>query len=116
MKNGIPQPLSEGEEAFALHCRVHGLSPDREVKFDPDRNWRFDFTFPGMLAVEVDGGTKFGKSRHSRGSGYEEDCRKLNRAAILGWRVLRFSTAMVLSGEAINTVESALKMNQDDHS
>lgn len=108
--NKIPRELSQGEETFDLHCRIKGLNPVREFKFC-ERGWRFDFawTDPHLkLAVEIDGGTKAGKGRHSRGTGYEEDCRKMNRAAVDGWRVLRFTTAMVISGEAINEVLSTI--------
>ena len=76
----------------------------------PDRKWRFDFYFPERdLAVEIEGGTLFGKSRHSRGDGFEADARKYNTAALAGIKVLRFSTAMVTRGEAIDIVRAALK-------
>ncbi len=55
-----------------------------------------------MIAIEIEGGTRFGNSRHSRGSGFERDCEKYNLATSLGWRVYRFTTAMVERGEAIN--------------
>lgn len=105
----IPGPLSRGEETFALHCQVRGLSPAREILFAPPRKWRFDFAWPAWkIGIEIEGGTSFGKSRHSRGRGFENDCRKYNEAALLGWRVLRFTTEMVESGEAINHVLIAI--------
>lgn len=103
----IPQPLSLGEETFALHCKAHRLAPEREYRFCEGRKWAFDFAFPESvppLAVEIEGGTAFGKSRHSRGAGFEADCRKYNAAARLGWLVLRYSTAMVTEGQAITDV------------
>ena len=55
------------------------------------RKWRFDFAWPDrMLAVEIDGGA-FSGGRHTRGAGFVEDCRKLNAAVLMGWRVLRFT-------------------------
>jgi len=60
-----------------------------------------------MLAVEVDGGTWTG-GRHTRGAGFEADCEKLNAAVIAGFRVLRFTGAMVRSGAALATIETAL--------
>jgi very-short-patch-repair endonuclease len=107
----VPKAPSEGEETFMLHWRArHGDLPvEREYQFALPRKFRFDFAWPEeRLAVEIDGGTKFGKSRHSRGEGFENDCRKLNLAAKLGWRVLRYTTAMVKSGEAIADVEGLL--------
>jgi very-short-patch-repair endonuclease len=103
MPNKIPKALSEGEECFDLHCRAKMLNPVREYKFC-DRGWRFDFAFPGIaLAIEIEGGTWSG-GRHSRGSGFEADCAKYNRAAMLGWKVLRYSTEMVQNGTAIHQV------------
>lgn len=105
-----PKKLSAGEEMFALHCRAYGLNPEREVRFDNERQWRFDFAFPAIkLAVEIEGGTKYGLSRHSRGQGFENDARKYNAAALQRWRVLKFTTAMVLSGEAIAQTQEALQ-------
>lgn len=105
----LPAPKSEGEETLAQHCKAYHLEPQREVELLPGRKWRFDFYFTAKdLAVEIDGSTKFGKSRHSRGEGYEGDCRKLNAAALAGIKVLRFTTAMVKSGEAIDTIRAVL--------
>lgn len=105
-----PKKLSSGEELFVLHCRAYKLEPVREYVFALPRKWRFDFAWPDLkLAVEIDGGTSFGKGRHSRGTGFENDCRKLNHAAMLGWRVMRFSTAMIVSGEGIDAVRETIK-------
>lgn len=107
----IPQALSIGEETFLLHCRAFGLpEPLREVEFYPGRKWRFDFAWPDKkLAVEVEGGTNFGRSRHSKGAGFERDAAKYNRASRMGWIVLRYSTRMVTSGEAIDEVVLVLQ-------
>jgi very-short-patch-repair endonuclease len=101
----IPKPLSTGEEAFMLHCQVHGLKPEREVKFCATRNWRVDFLFRAeSIIVEVEGGIWTG-GRHSRGGkSFEEDAVKYNRATLMGYRVLRYSTAQVESGMAIHDV------------
>lgn len=105
-----PQPLSPGEEAFALHCRIESLEPVREYVFLQDRKFRFDFAFPEKkIGIEIEGATQYGKSRHSRGDGFESDCEKYNLAAAAGWRVFRFTTKMVMSLEAMNFVLQALK-------
>jgi very-short-patch-repair endonuclease len=99
----IIQLLSLGEETFFLQCQAYKLMPVREYQFLPGRKWRFDFCFvEPMIAIEIEGGTSFGKSRHSSGEGFDGDCRKYNAATALGWRVFRFSTAMVQKGEAID--------------
>lgn len=105
----FPKKLSVGEETFALHCLAYSLLPEREWQFCA-RGWRFDFAWPEeKVAVEVEGGTRSGKSRHSRGKGFEKDAEKYNRAAREGWIVLRYSTRMVVSGDAINEVLEVLQ-------
>lgn len=100
--------LSKGEEAFALHCRVEKLHPVREFEFHSERKWRFDFAFPDKkIAVEIEGGV-WSAGRHNRGSGFITDIDKYNSAAILGWRVMRYTTEMVESGQAITEVLEAL--------
>lgn len=99
----IPHPLSRGEETFAFHCRVHGLSPVREFVFHPTRKWRLDFCWPHLkLAVEIEGGVHRIKGR------FKSDLAKYNALALDGWRLLRYSPKMVESGEAINEVMIAI--------
>ena len=102
----IPQPGSPGEEAFALHCRAEDISsPKREYLFHRERKWRFDFAWPHfLLAVEVEG-----RGRHQSFGGFEKDAEKYNAAAKLGWRVLRYTPAMIMRGDAINDVLEILR-------
>lgn len=111
----VTRPLSAGEEMFALHCKAEKISILREYQFDLDRKWRFDFIIlpkdlsaAPTLAVEIEGGVWSG-GRHTTGKGFEADCRKYSRAAALGWRVIRVTTGMVKSGEAIALVLEAIK-------
>jgi very-short-patch-repair endonuclease len=62
-----------------------------------------------MLAVEVEGGSWIA-GRHVRARGFEADCEKYNAAVLLGWRILRFTTAMIESGAAISAIEAAFGM------
>jgi very-short-patch-repair endonuclease len=108
----IPKELSPGEEAFWQHCVVCGLTPEREYVFAAPRKLAFDFAWPhNKVAVEIDGGTAFGKSRHSRGQGFVNDCQKFNEAAKREWLVFRFTTEMVLRGEAIDLMVEVLRSN-----
>lgn len=91
-----PRKPSKGEAAFAAALKLHGAdlgAPVTEYEFARPRRWRFDFAWPGArVAVEIDGGQwKAGGGRHNT----DEDREKLNRAVALGWRVLRFSPALV---------------------
>lgn len=104
--------MSDAEEAFAFQLRAVRIVFDREVQFAKPRKWRADFiayptTHPGPVLIEVDGGTWSG-GRHTTGAGFSADCEKLNAATLLGYRVLRFTPAMVESGVALATIEKAL--------
>ena len=103
----LPSAKSEGVETLRLHLRADGIGFTTEYKFHPLRKWRFDFALAKGIAVEVDGGI-WSLGRHVRGKGFEGDCEKVNEAALLGWRVLRFSTGMVKNGTAIDTIRRAL--------
>ena len=75
----------------ARRLRLPALVEEHRFAALIGRQWRFDFAWPDrMLAVEIDGGA-FSNGRHTRGAGFVEDCRKLNAATLLGWRVLRFT-------------------------
>jgi very-short-patch-repair endonuclease len=105
----IARALSAGEEAFWLHCRAENLTPVREYLFHPKRRWRFDFYFANAkLAVEIEGGVG---GRHQRIGGFVGDCHKYNAAGLMGIIVLRYTTAMVMDGTAINDVLSVLRVN-----
>ena len=85
----------------------------REYRFAPRRRWRFDFAWPDgpihdRWAVEVEGGT-WVNGRHGRGKGFEADCEKYARAALLGWRVIRVTPAQIRSGAALAWIERAVK-------
>lgn len=99
---------SVGEATLRLHFQAYGLCAESEYRFAENRKWRFDMAFPAqMLAVEIEGGTWI-NGRHNRGSSIEADFIKYNEAALLGWRLLRFTTEQVKSGNAIDTVLRAL--------
>lgn len=96
--------MSKGEAALAMMLRAYGVEHEREYRFAPPRRWRADFAVPARrLLLEVEGAIHT-NGRHTRGSGYEADLEKYNAAALAGWTVLRYSTAMVQSGEAIAQV------------
>lgn len=100
---------SHGEDALAWQLRALGLAaPEREHRFDPSRRWRFDFAYPEQrIAIEVEGGS-WVAGRHARGLGFEKDIEKYNAAAVAGWMVLRFTTAMVDDGRALATISEAI--------
>ncbi len=97
-----PEPKIKREfdraEVFLRALEVRGLPrPEREWKFDAKRRWRFDYAWPErMIALEVEGGVWTG-GRHTRGAGFVKDIEKYNRAAVLGWRLLRVTPDKLVS-------------------
>lgn len=103
-----PKPLSEGEELFALNCKVLGIEFEREFVFVPGRKFRADFYIPAAkLIVEIEGGT-WVSGRHNRGFGMATDASKYNLATLLGYRLLRYTTDMVKRGAAMGDLEALL--------
>lgn len=97
------------ELSFLTQVMQDGLPvPRKEFRFYPKRRWRADFAWvEHKLLVEIEGGT-LGHGRHTRPQGFENDCEKYNAATLLGWRVLRFTGAMVYNGTALETTRLAL--------
>jgi len=99
---------SKHEELFALLLKDLKIPFEREYTFHPQRKWRADFALvPQRVLIEIEGGTHSG-GRHVRPGGYEKDCEKYNAATVGGWRVLRFTSRMVRSGEALQTTLALL--------
>lgn len=104
-----PRALSPGEEALSLHLRAHHIPFEREYSISDKTKHRFDFAIPERkILLEVQGSI-WTNGRHSRGKGFESDCRKSNLAVFLGWKLLKYSTEMVLDGSAINDVLALLR-------
>lgn len=103
---------SDLEEILKYQIKLSGLpEPEIEYKFHETRRWRFDFAYPDIkLAIEIEGGT-WTKGRHTRGAGFEADCRKYAAAMELGWNVYRCTGGMVKSGEALSTIEILIDMS-----
>ena len=104
--------ISNLEQSLLWHIQAFRLpDPILEHAFHPKRRWRFDFAWPERkVAVEVEGGT-WSDGRHTTGSGFEKDCEKYNQATLLGWKVFRFTSGMIESGEAIKLIQEILEIN-----
>ena len=133
--------MSAAEETLALQIMDEKLTGwDREYRFgamaaggpgkglrkrlaDADlKDWRFDFAHPGLgLAVEVEGITRYGKTRsgkmglgrHQTSKGMEEDLRKYDAAMRMGWTVYRCSPLMVRQGHAIETIKRLVQAAEE---
>jgi hypothetical protein len=110
-KGRKPQGDSPQLAALALALADHPAGPGtREHAFHPARKWRFDLAWPGLgVAFECEGGAFLGRrGRHTSGAGFTADCEKYSVAAVLGWRVVRATTAQIAAGLARQWVEAAL--------
>lgn len=108
----IPRAESALEERlwYLLLAEQLPVWPEREYRFHPTRKWRFDFAFvEAKLAIECEGGIWQG-GRHTRGAGFEKDCEKMNAAAVLGWRVLRFTPGL-LKRDPVRIIRQCLTLN-----
>lgn len=91
---------SELEARFLLFwfARDRGLGlpdPTLGFRFDPTRKWLADFAWvDARVLVEIEGGA-MGKSRHKSNLGYQADLAKYNRAALLGYTLLRYTGSMI---------------------
>lgn len=103
--------MSASEELLAFQLKAAKIKFEREFRFHPTRFWRVDFRIEGVpLLVEIHGGQWMrGKSGHSSGSGLARDWDKSNNAQLLGYTYLQFGTAQVKSGEALKTIEAAIR-------
>lgn len=85
-------------------AKKRGLNIVKEHKFLPNRRFRFDFADPDIKVAFEFEGIISSKSRHTTITGYTNDCKKYNLAAINGWRVLRY-TALNM-GDVIEDLEN----------
>lgn len=105
------QTHKDFESPLVEQCIRIGL-PAPDVQFRPTstRRHRWDLAWPvSKLLVDVQGSV-FSQGRHTSGTGYREDCRKMGIAVCLGYRCLWVTTDMVTSGEAVSLIETALSV------
>jgi hypothetical protein len=122
--------MSRGEDAMAGWLHMLKITAEREYHFARDlignpkkglrealavaglKDWRFDFALVDQkIAIEVEGGV-FTHGRHTRGSGFTDDCIKYNAATRAGWRVLRYTSAMVIKGEPVSDLRAIYEFTE----
>lgn len=99
-------------DGFLLLLKANGIPPPtREYRFAaPGRRWRLDYAWPDALppvGLEVEGGVWTG-GRHTRGKGFLGDIEKYNRAALMGWVLLRCTPSDLKTGDVIPLLKEAL--------
>ncbi len=101
----IPEPF-----LIKLFKNANLPVPVAEYKFHPDRKWRFDYAWPELkVALEIEGGI-WVRGRHNRGIGMINDMVKYNSAAILGWRILRYTPQNI--SRSVDDVAQLLQENK----
>lgn len=86
---------SKNTDWLKLHlvawCGAHKLNLEEELKFHPERKWRFDFAIPElMVAIEYEG-LGFKKTGHTTSEGFTANTEKYNAGAGLGWKIYRYT-------------------------
>jgi hypothetical protein len=73
--------------------RNNGPELEKEFRFWPKgKAWLADYRVVGkMVLIELEGGV-WSKGRHVRPAGFIEDCIKYNKAAMMGYMVIRIPT------------------------
>lgn len=102
-------PIPEREYRFAaMAVGGTGRGVRERLRKAGLRDWRFDFAYlEKKIAIEVEGGT-FSGGRHTRGAGFEMDCRKYNEAMLLGWHIIRVTGRHIAEGDASIWIKKAL--------
>lgn len=102
-----PSTGSDLEAEFAFQLRAAGVDAEQQFRIPP-RKYLYDFHIRGeQLLCEVQGGI-WVQGKHTRGAGYENDCKKMIFAQLNGYRIFYFTPGMVHSGEALDCVLSFL--------
>lgn len=96
---------------FKLIAQELGETIVPEYKFHPTRKWRFDYAIPTyQIAIEIEGGIWL-QGRHNRPISMIKDFEKYNEAAILGWRILKYTPQQVNNvTKIIGDIKSAINI------
>lgn len=106
---------SQGGDTLFLASLLHAGFPEPvlEHRFSPPRRWRFDYAWPHVkVALEVEGGVWTG-GRHTRPSGYSNDCEKYSEAAVQGWIVLRVLPDWLTQSRTLDWLERAFRSRRE---
>lgn len=90
-KKNIPKHKEWLAMNLKAWCKANSLELKEELKFHPERKWRFDFAIPALnVAIEYEGLT-FEKSGHTTSDAYTKNTEKYNAATAMGWKVFRYT-------------------------
>ena len=95
----------------AVWQRCGGPELETEYQFYSERGWRADYRI-GEWLLEVDGGVWTG-GRHTNPKGYIEDCLKLNKASLMGFRIIRIPTGCATDNYMSEIIERIKEKTQE---
>jgi very-short-patch-repair endonuclease len=102
-----------------LHNRFPDCYFHTEIVFAKDitgDGFRFDFGLKCCrIAIEVEGGATAGFG-HRNIKTFLKDMRKYNLAAILGWRVLRFTPSEIYDSKTLDKIDNLFHNSPCPHS
>lgn len=101
------KPTEKFEFMWAEHG-FRGSDITKELVFDEELKYRFDYAFPSAkLAIEIHG---FGFG-HQSIHGLKDDCTKIRHAIMLGWCVLPFTQSCIATKDgALDAVHLVCEM------
>ena len=103
--------MTDYKQEFLTQLAMLKIQVEPEFRFHPERRWRSDWRVKATrILIEFEGGLfSKGKGGHSSVTGIHRDIDKYNEAALLGWTVIRITPKHVVSGQALQWVERALR-------
>lgn len=85
--------LQSLQYALIKFTQDNNLTLVKEYRFDPNRRWKSDYFIPEInCLVEYEGLVHSGKGGHQTKKGYTNNCEKYNRACLLGFKLLRYTS------------------------
>jgi len=108
---GVMSPLRHYERQYRVSREVVGNEAGvRERLRERGLNdWALDFAWrPYKVAIEIQGGTWKAGTGHNTGTGIQNDCKKQQQCALMGWQIIPVTGDDVRSGKVLNFIEELL--------
>ena len=90
-KKAPPRKEAKQLTQMKIWLKAAGINFESEYQFAKPRKFRADIAIPELMTIAEFDGIFSQKSRHTTVTGFSKDCEKTNLAAVLGWKVLRYT-------------------------
>lgn len=108
--------MTDYKQEFLTQLAMLKIQVEPEFRFHPERKWRADWVVLDhhgkrtKILIEYEGGLFMkSKSGHTSINGIHRDAEKANEASLMGFTLLRITPKHVVSGQALQWVERALR-------